>query len=199
MGVVDNVGFDKFPNQTGWSGKRVEVCFNYDLSNTIRGTLIRDDLGEPFVGIIMLDDGRPVLTTECQYNLLKKEDLQREQFYGYEGDGLYYVGEYGLICSNDLDQLTDDLEEDYENEDAQVEYNLDYEVGEGAYIWLTKLSQADCGGHELFENEDIFEIQVLKRGNKVAWDTIELEGDELGWGTDHSVFGSGNVKLIHKA
>jgi hypothetical protein len=29
--------------------------------------VVRDDISEPFVGIIRLDDGRHVLMTECQF------------------------------------------------------------------------------------------------------------------------------------
>jgi hypothetical protein len=47
---------------------RVNVCFHYDTSNYVRGTLVREDREEPFVGIIKLDNGRYVLTTECQYS-----------------------------------------------------------------------------------------------------------------------------------
>lgn len=68
MGVVKNVGFDHFPKQGAWLGKRTRVCFRYDTSNTIGGTIVRDDTEEPFVTIIHLDDGRLVLATECQHS-----------------------------------------------------------------------------------------------------------------------------------
>lgn len=68
MGVVANVGYDTFPKQGDWLGKRVKVCFRYDTKHTIGGTIVRDDRQEPFVGIIKLDDGRYVLSTECQHS-----------------------------------------------------------------------------------------------------------------------------------
>jgi len=50
-------------------GRRVEVAFNYDTDRLIKGTIVRDDVDSPFVTIIRLDDGRHVLTTECQYTM----------------------------------------------------------------------------------------------------------------------------------
>lgn len=67
MGVVAGIDYDKFPRQGTWLGKRTRVCFNYDTENTIRGTVVRDDAEKPYVTIIRLDDGRHVLTTECQH------------------------------------------------------------------------------------------------------------------------------------
>lgn len=68
MGVHPNVSVAKFPKQGSFHNRRVKVCFNYDADNFIMGTIIRDDTEDPFVGIIKLDDGRHVLTTECQYS-----------------------------------------------------------------------------------------------------------------------------------
>ena len=66
MGVVAGISYDKFPKQCQLM--RVKVCFNYDTDNSIGGVFVRDDLEEPYIGIIKLDDGRYVLTTECQYS-----------------------------------------------------------------------------------------------------------------------------------
>lgn len=68
MGVKDNIDYDKFPRQGVWLGRRTRVCFNYDTSRTILGTIVRDDAEEPGRAIIALDDGRYVLTTECQHS-----------------------------------------------------------------------------------------------------------------------------------
>lgn len=69
MGVVQSIGHSKFPKQGPRLNKRVLVCFNYDLANTIRGVVVRNDVEEPYRTIIRLDDGRFVLDTECQYTL----------------------------------------------------------------------------------------------------------------------------------
>lgn len=71
MGVHQNIGYDKFPKQGGWLGRRVNVCFNYDTSKSIFGTIVRDDREEPGQTIIKLDDGRYVEASECQYQVLK--------------------------------------------------------------------------------------------------------------------------------
>lgn len=67
MGCVKNLTKDKRPEQGGWVGKRAEVCFNYDTSKRFPGKVIRDDREEPFETIILLDDGFPVKTSECQW------------------------------------------------------------------------------------------------------------------------------------
>jgi hypothetical protein len=67
MGTVTNVGFAKWPKQGKWLGKRTKVCFNYDTSQTVMGTIVRDDYEEPWRTIISLDDGRVVLASECQH------------------------------------------------------------------------------------------------------------------------------------
>lgn len=69
MGVVQNVSYNKFPKQGNYLNKRTTVCFNYDTSKTIGGTIIRDDREEPFQTIIKLDDGKVVLAEECQYSV----------------------------------------------------------------------------------------------------------------------------------
>lgn len=70
MGVVATIGFDRFPKQGIYKARRVRVCFNYDASREIMGTVIRDDAEEPGCMIIQLDDGRAVLATECMYSPL---------------------------------------------------------------------------------------------------------------------------------
>lgn len=70
MGCVNNITNDKFPRQTDWLGKRVNTCFHYDTEHTLPGTIVRDDAEAPLMTIIALDDGRYVLSTECQYSLL---------------------------------------------------------------------------------------------------------------------------------
>ncbi|ETT46573.1 hypothetical protein BSK66_28430 [Paenibacillus odorifer] len=68
MGVHQNISYDKFPKQGELAGKEVKVCFNYDSSKTISGTVIRDDVEEPGLMLIQLSDGRVVKSTECQYS-----------------------------------------------------------------------------------------------------------------------------------
>jgi hypothetical protein len=60
---------DDFPRQSRFVGRRVEVVFHRDTSRRFDGTIVRDDVGEPARLIIKLDDGRYVLSEECQYRL----------------------------------------------------------------------------------------------------------------------------------
>lgn len=71
MGIVKNVSYNEFPKQGKQLHKRTSVCFNYDTSNQIGGTIIRDDREEPFITLIRLDDGRYVSSSECQYTIPK--------------------------------------------------------------------------------------------------------------------------------
>lgn len=68
MGVVKNISADTWPKQGQYLGKRARVCFNYNTSREVMGTIVRDDAEAPYMTIISLDDKRIVLSTECQYS-----------------------------------------------------------------------------------------------------------------------------------
>ena len=70
MGVHPNIDFNRFPKQSPSLGKSVEVVFNYDTSRQIKGQIVRCDHEEPLRMIIALEDGRFVLSSECQYRFL---------------------------------------------------------------------------------------------------------------------------------
>ena len=76
MGCIKTITFDEFPKQADSNyaypklGKRVEVCYHYDTSKTHYGTIVRDDIEEPFETIIALDNGRYVRGVECQFSIL---------------------------------------------------------------------------------------------------------------------------------
>lgn len=67
MGVHSKIGVDRFPKQSTDVGTLARVTFHYDTSRDLRGTIIRSDAEDPWRTIIRLDDGRVVLSTECQY------------------------------------------------------------------------------------------------------------------------------------
>lgn len=66
MGRVKNVAAERYPEQSNRIGQRVVVCFHYSPF-VFLGTIVREDLEDPRVGIIRLRNGRYVLMTECQY------------------------------------------------------------------------------------------------------------------------------------
>jgi hypothetical protein len=70
MGVKANISATEFPKQGALAGKRVAVSFRHDTARTIEGVVMRDDVEEPFLRVIHLDDGRMVLDTECQFQPL---------------------------------------------------------------------------------------------------------------------------------
>jgi len=63
-----NITADKYPKQGPYLNARVKVCFHYDTGEIRMGVMIRDDAEEPGIAIIKLDDGRAVLTTECEWS-----------------------------------------------------------------------------------------------------------------------------------
>lgn len=71
MGCHPNIDAHKFPKQGDWLGRRVLVCFHFDTSKTIPGTIVREDEEEPGKLIIKLANGRYVEAGECQYQLMK--------------------------------------------------------------------------------------------------------------------------------
>lgn len=81
MGCIDTITYDKFPKQKDENykypefkvGSRVEVCYHFDASKCHYGTIVRDDLEEPFETIIKLDNGRYLRAVECQYSYIDEE------------------------------------------------------------------------------------------------------------------------------
>ncbi|OMC38374.1 hypothetical protein A5742_00530 [Mycolicibacterium fortuitum] len=94
MGSHRNIASDRFPKQGSYLGIRVEVCFHYDTGARIGGRIVRDDAEEPGRAIIMLDDGRYVLTTECMWTPAKVD-----RFCGNCGDP-----QPGCGCADVLDR-----------------------------------------------------------------------------------------------
>ena len=82
MGCIDAITYDKFPKQKDENykypefkvGSRVEVCYHFDTSKCHYGTIVRDDLEEPFETIIKLDNGRYLRAVECQYSYIDEID-----------------------------------------------------------------------------------------------------------------------------
>lgn len=73
MGNHPNLTHNRYPRQSGNLGAKVDVCFHYDTSNKIPGTIVRDDREAPWISIIRLDEeveGMPrfVQADECQYS-----------------------------------------------------------------------------------------------------------------------------------
>lgn len=70
MGINKNIGFGVYPKQGDYLDARVNVIYNYDTTIKESGTIIRDDIEEPFRTVIKLDDGRILLGSECQFSLV---------------------------------------------------------------------------------------------------------------------------------
>lgn len=71
-----------YPKQGPWHMRRTRVCFKYDTSKIVMGTIVRDDAEAPGEAIIALDDGRWILTTECWHRPQKgngASDQPREE------------------------------------------------------------------------------------------------------------------------
>ena len=78
MGCIDTITYDKFPKQKDENyiyprfkvGSRVKVCYHFDTSKYHYGTIVRDDLEEPFETIIKLDNDRYLRAVECQFSYI---------------------------------------------------------------------------------------------------------------------------------
>lgn len=79
MGCVNTINYDNFPKQKDENyiypeyavGVRVEVCYHYDTTKTHLGTIVRDDIEEPYETIIKLDNGRYLRGCECQFRYIR--------------------------------------------------------------------------------------------------------------------------------
>jgi hypothetical protein len=68
MGSHVNISHDRMPRQGSYAGTRAVVIFDYDSRYQHLATAVRDDAEAPGVMIFRLDDGRHVLSTECQWS-----------------------------------------------------------------------------------------------------------------------------------
>ena len=66
MGVSINISANTFPKQSASLGKSCKVMFHYTKPE-LTATIIREDMELPYVTILQLEDGRVVLSTECQW------------------------------------------------------------------------------------------------------------------------------------
>lgn len=76
MGCVKTIDTYSFPKQSAFVNRRCSVCFHYDTSSQLQGTIIRDDREEPFETLIKLDDGRIVRADECQYSIFPNANMR---------------------------------------------------------------------------------------------------------------------------
>jgi hypothetical protein len=67
MGNENTISATAFPKQGMYLGKQVRVCFEFDTIGAMYGFVVRDDAEHPLRMIIRLNDGRFVLSTECQW------------------------------------------------------------------------------------------------------------------------------------
>jgi hypothetical protein len=65
MGQEKNIDSTKYPKQN--PKRRVLVRFKDGTNTDFLGNIVRDDAEHPFKTIILLDDGRYVLSEECMF------------------------------------------------------------------------------------------------------------------------------------
>ena len=70
MGIQAGIDHESFPVQSliNPPGRKVRVIFRFDADHSIDGKIVRNDITDPFIGIIRLVDGRHLLMTECMYS-----------------------------------------------------------------------------------------------------------------------------------
>ena len=105
MGCVDTITAYRFPKQSEYVNRRCKVCFHYDTTKWIMGTVIRDDREEPFETLIHLDDGRTIRGCECQYSLnygaVNTDDTKEQDRKPKEGHWIFMkdCSNQGTYCS----------------------------------------------------------------------------------------------------
>lgn len=79
MGNIATISATRFPRQGECLRMRCTVLFHYNYEVCLSGTIVRDDMEGPWRTIIRLDDGRYILSTECQYtpDFINKDDTER--------------------------------------------------------------------------------------------------------------------------
>jgi hypothetical protein len=68
MGVRRDIRMGVFPPQGSALHRQVKVILDYDTPRHTTGKVVRDDVSDPWLMIIQLEDGRFVLSTECMYS-----------------------------------------------------------------------------------------------------------------------------------
>lgn len=66
----------QYPEQTKNVGRKVNVIFNYDINNSLIGTVIRDDAEDSYTTLFKLEDGRIINALECQYSIIMDEPVK---------------------------------------------------------------------------------------------------------------------------
>jgi len=67
MGSVATITNNSFPRQGRLLLTVVKLWFHHDMSVVFYANVVRDDAEQPFITIFKLNDGRYILSTECQY------------------------------------------------------------------------------------------------------------------------------------
>ena len=107
MGCIDTITYDKFPKQKDENyiyprfkvGSRVKVCYHFDTSKYHYGTIVRDDLEEPFETIIKLDNGRYLRAVECQFSYI--DERISDDVYEWKMTDTKKLMPYETSCGNE--------------------------------------------------------------------------------------------------
>lgn len=117
--------------------------------------------------------------------------LNEDSWHSYVSDGVYEVGEHGIdLCEYQLD-LEESIEKYIKDPEYEDEDNLEYDPGKGGIVYITKLKEIG--------SISLYSVYVLKNGiSPISFQqSLTVEGETY-YGTYHSVFGSGNTKLVSK-
>ena len=117
--------------------------------------------------------------------------LNENIWHYYVGDGVYKVGEHGINVADDREELEADMKKYEEDPEYEDDGCFDFDSGVNAIVYIKKLVTA--------VSDDLFSVYIMKQGDKlVSFQQTITQQDETYYGTDHSIFGSGNVSLLSK-
>jgi hypothetical protein len=118
--------------------------------------------------------------------------MSKTKIHHYEGPGIYYIGKHGINITEDLNGLVKSLRRlaDYYDDD----FELGYDTGEGSTVYIEELNG------EQVENqfEAIYKVVKCSPGEEIHFQMLEASLEIPYYGTDHSIFGSGNVEIRTK-
>lgn len=121
-------------------------------------------------------------------NVMIALDRLTDPDYTFQGDGIYLVGKHGIAMSSD-------------QEDIITYYNKGQGDETGPFDYYSRDNTlVEIREEGIIEGIILYQVFIINKGDKgdMIDDAYEAEPTELYYGTDHSLFGAGYTKLIHK-
>lgn len=114
-----------------------------------------------------------------------KKFTESNEWFDYEKDGTYFVGEHGLGCDDNLNIIKNYID----NGDIDDDHTWEYEIPEGSIVNIEKISYND--------GEYLKITPIYVSINQIPFNTVRANKYEIFYSTEESVFGSGNIEYLN--